>query len=320
MPAALLLPRFPPAAVLSTVPIAIGTYGTAVASLGPLSSTQALVLNTGTYTAALASIHLLRRWRGANDNDDGANKSTVSWATWRAGIELGGYILAGITLQGFGLQRTTVPRAGFLLTLSAIMVPSMEAVLLRIWPSRSILLAGALSAFGVTQLFYAPDAAAGGQTGAGDALVALSAVCYSAHILRLSALAKKHKVRALALAKSTTQLVGTLIVLILALLFRCSLDPAAWMRAVAMPKHTLLAVLWTGLVTCTYPMIAQGYGQAHVSAARASIIYATTPLWNALAAALLVGQRLGRGALFGAALIMAGQVLVVANAYLKAEE
>ena len=43
-------------------------------------------------------------------------------------------------------------------------------------------------------------------------------------------------------------------------------------------------------------------------------------LGAALAAALLVGQRLGRGALFGAALIMAGQVLVVANAYLKAEE
>ena len=251
----------------------------------------------------------------------------MSRSTWRAGFELGGYILAGITFQSLGLQRTTVPRAGFLLTLSAIIVPLMEALLLRMWPSRSILLAGALSAAGVAQLVRVPDTAVavrgvgGGDaalvvdgTRAGDALVALAAVCYSAHILRLSTLARKHKVRALALAKGTTQWCGTLLVLVFALLLRCSFDPAAWMREVAMPKHTLLAVVWTGLVTCTYPMIAQGYGQAHVSAARASIIYATTPLWNALAAALLVGQRLGRGALLGAALIMAGQGLVVAHA------
>ena len=149
-----------------------------------------------------------------------------------------------------------------------------------------------------------------------SALVALSAVSYSAHILRLSTLAKKHKVRALALAKSTTQLCGTVCLLLLALVARCSFDPAAWMREVAMPEHTLVAVLWTGVVTCTYPMLAQGYGQTHVSAARASIIYATTPLWNALVAALVVGQQLGRGALLGAALIMAGQALVVvANAH-----
>ena len=74
--------RPPPELVLSSVPFSMGTYGTAVACAGPLSTVQTLSLNVGTYCGQ----H--RRHARA--------PRPIAPATWRAGLELGAWLGAAL--------------------------------------------------------------------------------------------------------------------------------------------------------------------------------------------------------------------------------
>jgi len=78
-----------------------------------------------------------------------------------------------------------------------------------------------------------------------------------------------------------------------------------------LPPAFALTVLFTGIVTCAFPMWAQGYGQRSVRAAHASVIYATSPVWNAVIAAFVLGERIAPLALLGACFLLLGMLSAV---------
>lgn len=293
-----------PSAVLSSVPFSLGTYGTAVALAGHLTSTQVLALNCGTYGVAHIAIAAWRqRLRGRAEQKGGSD-------AWGAGIELGIYILAGATCQSLSLQHCSVPRVAFITQMSCVLVPLVETLLSRL-PSQRIIGAAFLSLAGVAQLLYAPErgATANVNSRIGDALASAAAIFYSMHILRLGTHARRHDSAELAFTKVRTQCVGMAVLLLLKLVLQ--VDVTAWRLAIALPVRAAPIVLWTGLISCALPMAAQGYGQAHVCAAYASIIYATAPLVSVLSAALVLGQRVGRHAMLGGTLIMFGHLMTI---------
>jgi len=282
-----------PLAVLSTVPMAIGSYGTAVQMAGSLTDQQAVLLNCGTY--AVASIAII----GARLAKQGHAK--VEPRTWRAGIELGLWIFAGAMLQAYGLQRTSASRAGFLVQLSTVIVPAMESIILRKPPAGTVAAACVLSLAGAALLVSSSDS--GSATWDGDVFVTLSAFMYSAHILKLSEYAGSHDTLMLATAKSITQLITSCA----AWLFGC-----IWMQGtIGELSLSWQVVLYTGLVTCAYPMWAQGFGQRHVKASQASVIYALAPVWSATFALAFLGQGLSPQGLAGAFLLMLGFLISV---------
>eukprot|EP00931_Biecheleriopsis_adriatica_P010875 TRINITY_DN111939_c0_g1_i1.p1 TRINITY_DN111939_c0_g1~~TRINITY_DN111939_c0_g1_i1.p1 ORF type:complete len:338 (-),score=24.22 TRINITY_DN111939_c0_g1_i1:395-1348(-) len=279
--------------VLSTVPMAIGSYGTAVQMAGKLTDQQAVLLNCGTYAVASFAILLARLAKRGN--------ADVDQKTWRAGIELGLWIFAGATLQAFGLQRTSASRAGFLVQLSTVIVPAMESVIQRRAPPVNIIVACILSLAGAALLLSSSDASS--DTLVGDVFVTLSAFMYSAHILRLSEYAGSHDTLMLATAKSATQLATSCSVW----LFGCM-----WVKeATTEVSLSWQIVLYTGLVTCAYPMWAQAFGQRNVKASQASVIYALAPVWSALFAMVFLGQGLSLQGVAGATLLMASCLLSV---------
>jgi len=290
-----------PLLVLTIVPLAFGSYETAIQLVGALSDVHALLLQCGTYAIACAFVCIVRLLRERNVR--------VTRFEWQAGIQLGLCISVAATLQSLGLQRTTAMRAGFLVRLSTIFVPIIEAVLRR--RRLGLLLSAAVSStfLGVVLMVLSPAGAVPGMRAAtwtGDALVALSTVFYTIHILRLSVLAKAGaQPWPLATAKSATQFVASTICLLsLCLSAGLSIRGTVLGAPPALP-HT---VLFTGIVTCAFPMWAQGYGQQTVRAAHATLIYATAPVWNALFAAVLLGERLAPRALLGACFLMLGMV------------
>lgn len=290
-----------PLGVLSTVPIAIGSFNTAVQLAGELSSRQAVLMQCGSYAVAGLSLCALRLARHGT--------ARVDWHTLRAGLELGLWLGAGGTLQALGLQATTADRAGYLVQLSAVLVPLAEWLLNRARLSASTLAAMVCSLLGVALLVLTPGevVAAAGKTALwrGDALVATSSLFYSAHILRLGALAKRHPdPLKLASAKALASLCVSAVTLAVLTL----VAPAG--ARLSLRRTALPTMLFTGTVTCAYPMWAQNFGQRRVRPSRAALIYSTAPLWNALFAVLLLGQRLRPRAMAGAALMMGGFVLV----------
>lgn len=244
-------------ALLCTVPMALGSYNTAVQLAGDLNNQQVMLLQLGTYAVAGAGLTCYRLMKEGR-------VIHVGRRTWRAGIELGLWLFAGATLQALGLQRTTASRAGFLVSLSTAIVPLVESLVERRLPSLNVVAAATCCTLG-TALFMLPQSNSAVARGVvpvtwqGDSLVVLSALFYSGHILRLSSHAWQHVPVELATAKATTQMVATSIVCV-ALAARHSLCP--------LPLAALPCMLYTGLVTCLYVQIAQAYGQAKVCEAR----------------------------------------------------
>ena len=293
--------KMPRLIALSTVPLALGAYAPAVQMAGKLSDPHAVLLQCSTYLVAVASVGTVRM----------AAESSISVtpATWRAGIELGLWISFAAILEILGLQRTTAARAGFLVRLSTVIVPLADAVLRQVWPSRLVGTAVGCSLIGVVLMVFSPEAVGStfaGSTLLGDGLMALAALFYSGHIVRLSMLAPKFEPWSLATAKSLTQLTCCAVPLALLAATR-----GAASALLPMPTGLWKIALFTGTVTCAFPMWAQGFGQQVVRASHVSLIYAMAPVWNAIIARLLLGQHLRPRAFAGALFVCVGMVISI---------
>jgi drug/metabolite transporter (DMT)-like permease len=164
----------------------------------------------------------------------------------------------------------------------------------------------------------------GATTLVGDVLVALSAVFYSTHILRLGYLAPKCNPMSLATTKSLTQLIISTFIFLFSLLFhniKNSLSSLSSLSSsiiigqqlstnINIPSTTTLyhIALYTGIVTCAFPMYAQGYGQRYIKSSFASLIYATAPVWNAIIAAVILKERLNIRGMIGAGFLIVGMI------------
>ena len=297
--------KLPRLLALSTVPVALGAYAPAVQMAGKLSDPHAVLLQCSTYLVAVASVGTIRMARERSNR--------VPPATWRAGIELGLWISFAALLEILGLQRTTAARAGFLVRLSTVIVPVADAVLRRAWPSQLVGAAVGCSLIGVVLMVCSPETVGStfaGSTLLGDGLMALAAVFYSGHIVRLSMLAPTSEAWPLATAKSLTQLTCCAVPLALLASTR-----GAASALLPMPTGLWRIALFTGTVTCAFPMWAQGFGQQVFRASHVSLIYAMAPVWNAIIARLLLGQRLRPRAFAGACFVCVAMVMsIVATA------
>ena len=105
-----------------------------------------------------------------------AEASTSEAVRWLAGAELGGYLFLGNCAQVLGLQWTTADRAAFLVQLTTIIVPVLEAGVQRTsLPARTWAACG-LATVGVAVL--SSDGLTGAADLRGDALIVLSAFFY----------------------------------------------------------------------------------------------------------------------------------------------
>lgn len=339
-----------PLLILTTVPIAFGSYATAIRLAGPLSDTRALVLQCMTYAIACCAIgsvrfvlyllHHRRRQLNTATTTTSANASTsitkVTKLEWISGIQLGLLIAIAATLQSLGLQRTTAIRAGFLVRLSTIFVPLIDSLYIQHkLPSKLMITALMSSLVGVLLMVLSPTGATVGKGGStiigattlvGDVLVALSAVFYSTHILRLGYLAPKCNPMSLATTKSFTQLIISTCILLFSLLFHNIKNSLSLSSSVSssiiigqqlsmkinIPSTALYHIaLYTGIVTCAFPMYAQGYGQQYIKSSYASLIYATAPVWNAIIAAVILKERLNIRGMIGAGFLIVGMISAI---------
>ena len=81
------------------------------------------------------------------------------------------------------------------------------------------------------------------------------------------------------------------------------------MRPVAWQGGFLAAVLYLATIGTVGTFLSQTWAQRHMSATHAAILYALEPVWAALLAAWLLGERLGSRGLWGGALVLAGIVV-----------
>jgi drug/metabolite transporter (DMT)-like permease len=244
----------------------------------------------------------------------------------RAGAELGLLNFLGTACQAWGLEQTTATRAGFLLSTINVGVPLFAAAGLGGVNAPAVTgpawAACALALLGVLITDYSPDLA-GVQPGdgfnAGDLGVLAAAVCYAAFTVRLGKWAREYDgPEDLAAVK-------------LAVMFLCC---GAWVLVDQVSYGAGVggdwpnggpwgSVLWAGgfsagvWAAVVYSAVGPGAlanllqmkGQRTVPAAEAQVIFATTPVFNAVISVGFLGEAAGGQTLLGGAVIVAASVL-----------
>jgi len=221
----------------------------------------------------------------------------------RDGVFCGLLLGVGFLLQIEGLQRTTASRSGFLTGLLVVMTPLLEFVLYRRRPAAPALLGVAL-AFGGMTVLSAPWADASNATLLGDWLTVGCAIVFAGHIVALGRVAPRHPVLPMLLLQLAT-------VCTLAIVF----GPLVETQHFATGEPRLwLALLYLALFATLLAFGIQTWAQKILPPVRVALISSLEPVFAALWAALLIGERLTGHELLGGALIVLGVAVGEAGA------
>lgn len=219
-------------------------------------------------------------------------------ANLRAGTVAGLLLAAGYIFQTWGLAgatRTTPARAAFLTGLYVIIVPLMQAVLLRRRPRKATLLGAALALGGLWLL----SGIGGGGAGwvSGDTLVVVCALAYSVHMIVLGSTDERHDTLALTLVQLV---VVTLVTGAISLLKH---------ESAGLPTRTdvIVAIVVCGVLASALAFVVQTWAQRRMQPARVALILVMEPAFGGLIGWAAAGAWPLREVL-GAALMMGGMV------------
>jgi drug/metabolite transporter (DMT)-like permease len=198
-----------------------------------------------------------------------------------------------LLLETYGVHLTDATNAGLLISLCIVLTPLLESVAVRRWLPRSYFVATAAAVVGVALLVSGDGLRV---PGPGDLLVLGAAVVRAAHVTATGRLTRDADGTSLALV-GVQMGVCTVVFTLLA-----GTDlPAA---VTGLSLGSWLDVVFLGLACSVFAFLVQLWAVRRTSAARASLLMGTEPVWAVATGVLLGGERLGLAGLAGALIIV----------------
>jgi drug/metabolite transporter (DMT)-like permease len=272
---------------LSLVAIAMiwgATFVLVKRALADVSTLLFLALRFATATAALAFV--FRRQLS----------SSHFKPALRGGMIAGACLFLGYVLQTFGLKYTSASKTGFITGLYIPLVPLFSGLLYRRIPQLAEL-AGVATAFvGLTLMTVERDLLS---LSRGDLLVMGCALAYAFHILLLGRFAQSANPGVLAVMQ-----IATAAVLSSATFWWAEPIRIQWSR------DLWIALAVTSLLATALAFAVQTWAQRWSSPTRTALIFSTEPVFAWVTSFALAGELLSRRATIGAALILAGILIV----------
>lgn len=219
-----------------------------------------------------------------------------------ASILLGGVYFLCMAAELIGLQYTTASTCSFLENSAVVIVPILEAFLLRRFPKPVIIVSTVITFIGIGLIVFHGSPSGGGPfsggPGLGEMLCMIAALLYAAAIIITDRISKKYDPLTL----------GILYVGVMGLL---GLAASFIFEAPHLPQNgSEWAMLLALAVLCTaFGFTVQPVAQKPLSSESAGIICAINPLSTAVLGWLLMGDALGISGMTGAVLILAGIIL-----------
>ncbi|MDF1481859.1 DMT family transporter [Extensimonas sp. H3M7-6] len=241
---------------------------------------------------AVASLVLAPLWRGMR-------RPERAW-----GGLLGALLFIAFWLQIEGLARTSSNRNAFVTGLNVLVVPLLAMLVLRRRYGWHLWAACALACTGMALMFRA-DA----PWNFGDTLTLVSTLFYALYILALEECARRTAAQPLRATRMATVQAGVMCAAATALLLIRG-SGLGWLASLErLDAEHWGALLYLGLVASVLVVSLQAWGQQRVDAMRSAIVFGLEPVCAALAAWVLLGERLGWSGSAGAALIVVALVL-----------
>lgn len=213
----------------------------------------------------------------------------------KAGGLIGVCIFLGYSLQTVGLQTIPSSKSAFITALYVPLVPLLQWLFLKRRPTHMNLL-GIVLAFAGLALLAGPDGIAGSAIGKGELYTALGALAIAAEIILISRYAGKLNL-----------LRVTIIQLIVTSIIAFAVSGGVGESVPEFSWYLAGIVLLMGLASAVI-QTTMNWAQKHVSATRATLIYAGEPVWGGVIGRLY-GERLPALAFVGAALIVLGVIV-----------
>jgi drug/metabolite transporter (DMT)-like permease len=220
-----------------------------------------------------------------------------------AGLLAGTLLFIAYVFQTEGLNFTTPSKSAFLTGLSIPAVPLFNSLVYRVKPRLLDLTGIAIATVGMILLTVPAGGFALGRSGfglnKGDALSFLCAITFALHIVVIGHFSKLHGFETLAVVQITAAAILGLVTFRFAEPVRLHFS---WDVAVA--------VLVTGLLATALAFTVMAWAQQFTSSARAALIFTLEPPVAWLTSWAIMGERLTTRGAFGAAMILAGILLV----------
>jgi len=217
----------------------------------------------------------------------------LSLEGWRDGMLIGVFLFAGFAFQTAGLVYTTATRSAFITGMCVVLVPTLSAVLLKtkndIWQILGVVLAA-------VGLYFLSRPEAGGFN-KGDILTAFCAISFAIEVVLVQKFTQKHSPMDMIMVQILTTVV-------LSGVFLGALEKPFWQWS----WNLAMDLAITSLLATAGALAIQFYWQRRTTATRAAIIYTMEPLFAAVFAFIIFGERLPLAGWIGAGIIMAGMI------------
>lgn len=223
-------------------------------------------------------------------------RGRIDWKAWAPGLTLGFLLWLGYAGQTSGLVYTTASKSAFITGFSVILVP----LLMVFWGFRLRPASLVGAAFGLAGLYLlvAPSGVSGIiGVNRGDLLVLMGSVAFAFHIVLVGVYTRR--VSFLHLVPVQILTVGVL-------------AAVAWPFSPRPVLHgtgrLIAALLITAILATAVAFSVQNWAQQFTPPAHTALIFALEPVFAAITSRLVLGEHLGRRAMIGSGLILAGMV------------
>jgi len=214
----------------------------------------------------------------------------------KKGSLIGIFLFLGYTFQTVGLKYTTATKAGFITGLSVVLVPIISHFFIKEKVNRNSVIGVVFAFIGLWFLNYNN----GFNFNLGDFLVLLCAFSFAMHIISVGLFSKKLDYVLLAITQITVVFVLSLI---MALIFE---RPAIHF---SYSSDIWWSIAITGVFATALAFYMQNKFQRYSTATKTAIIFSGEPIFAAMFAYLLLGEKVGLIAWVGGLLIIFGMII-----------
>ena len=206
-----------------------------------------------------------------------------------------GFLLFSIfSLSLYGLKTTSAGNAGFILSLTVVLVPIITSLMERRLPSRAVSFAIVATMIGITILTFNPSLT----FQIGDILVAIAALCYSIYIILNSKFTKNVE----SISYGVYQLgVAGLFGALFTMMFESPKFPSTSLG--------WIAILGLGIICTAFCFIAQAVVQQYTSPTHTGLIFSLEPVFAAIFALIFLGEGITSQLVIGGAFILIGNTV-----------
>lgn len=218
----------------------------------------------------------------------------VNFKTLKYAAIQGLFLLLVFALSLFGLETTSVANAGFILSLTVVLVPIMSSLIDKTLPSKAVRFAIIATMIGIVILTVQ-----GSFTfHKGDVLIAVAAFSYAIYLIVNSYFTRS--VESISYGVYQLGFAG-FYALVFTFLFETPVLPSS--------ATSWIAILGLGIVCSAFCFIGQAVAQQYTSPTHTGLIFSLEPIFAAMFAMMFLGEGLTMKLLIGGAFILFGNLV-----------